>query len=163
MANSIEGRMPFLDNDVIDFALSLPDNFLIDLERFKEKHIIHKAFDSIIPKHMKGARKKAYHGGYTWDEFSESKRGKDLWNYYLSSEVLRNSDVFNPSFIKTIKILNSKLPKNHILKCKTDLLLGNVFTTLVILDEMKAVYNTSLARVKNSDSEELLEMKLALS
>lgn len=40
MANSIENRVPMLDNEIVEFAFRIPENFLINRERKKGKDIL---------------------------------------------------------------------------------------------------------------------------
>lgn len=47
MANSIEGRFPFLDPRVIDFAASLPPG--MKLHGLREKHILKQAAQGLVP------------------------------------------------------------------------------------------------------------------
>ena len=47
MANSVEGRFPFLDRDVVDFANALPARHkLFGLE---EKYLLKRAFADLVP------------------------------------------------------------------------------------------------------------------
>ena len=47
MANSVEGRFPFLDRDVVEFAMALPARHkLLGLD---EKHILKRAFADVVP------------------------------------------------------------------------------------------------------------------
>jgi asparagine synthase (glutamine-hydrolysing) len=47
MANSLEVRVPFLDNDLADYAMSLPSKYKV---RGKEKkYLLKKAFEGVVP------------------------------------------------------------------------------------------------------------------
>jgi len=47
MANSLEGRSPFLDKDLIEYVCTLPDS--MKLRRRRTKYILKKAFQDILP------------------------------------------------------------------------------------------------------------------
>lgn len=47
MANSIEIRVPFLDNNLVEFALSIPSS--LKVKNGVKKYLLKKAFDDIIP------------------------------------------------------------------------------------------------------------------
>jgi asparagine synthase (glutamine-hydrolysing) len=48
MAFSREGRLPFLDYDLVDFCISLPDRALVD--KGWQKHVLRRAGEGILPK-----------------------------------------------------------------------------------------------------------------
>jgi asparagine synthase (glutamine-hydrolysing) len=50
MANSIEIRMPFLDHNFVEFAVSIPSNKKLKL--LDTKHILKKSVSSFVPKEM---------------------------------------------------------------------------------------------------------------
>jgi asparagine synthase (glutamine-hydrolysing) len=56
MANSLEVRVPFLDNELVDYAMSLPSKYKV---RGKEKkYLLKKAFKGVVPdKILNGAKK----------------------------------------------------------------------------------------------------------
>ena len=148
MSHSIEGRVPFLDNDVVDFAQALPPEYLIDLKRLQEKHILHESFRQHVPKHMINRHKQAYHNGFSWTDFTKEKEGKEMWSHYLSHSNLKKSNIFNPLFVKFILSINTMAPANSTIACKTNLLLGNIFTSLLLFDIMN---ETSLTQQVNSN------------
>ncbi len=58
MANSVEGRFPFLDRDVVDFAASVPGwHKLLGLE---EKHLLKLAFRDLVPEAILNRPKQPY-------------------------------------------------------------------------------------------------------
>jgi asparagine synthase (glutamine-hydrolysing) len=58
MAHSIEGRVPFLDNSVAEFAAALPSQFFTG--EWAEKSLLRKAFADRLPPHAVGAQKKIF-------------------------------------------------------------------------------------------------------
>lgn len=47
MANGVEVRVPFLDNDLVDFALTIPSS--LKVKNGEKKYLLKKAFDHLIP------------------------------------------------------------------------------------------------------------------
>ncbi len=58
MANSVEGRYPFLDHKVIEFANSLPESYKLRI--LNEKHILKKMMAGKIPESILKRHKQAY-------------------------------------------------------------------------------------------------------
>ena len=58
MANSVEGRYPFLDHRVIEFATSLPSDF--KLKGLNEKYLLKKIAKGRIPEEIIKRSKQAY-------------------------------------------------------------------------------------------------------
>ena len=50
MANSLEGRSPFLDRELIEYAFTIPDN--LKLKRFNTKYDLKQTFKDILPKEV---------------------------------------------------------------------------------------------------------------
>jgi asparagine synthase (glutamine-hydrolysing) len=58
MANSVEGRFPFLDPDVMDLADALPDQ--LKLRTLDEKHVLKQAMRDILPPGVLERKKQPY-------------------------------------------------------------------------------------------------------
>ena len=58
MAVSLEGRVPFLHNEVVDFAFSIP--FDLKVRGLKTKYIFRKAMEPILPKEIVRMKKKGF-------------------------------------------------------------------------------------------------------
>jgi asparagine synthase (glutamine-hydrolysing) len=58
MAHSIESRVPLLDNDVIDFASTLPSRF--KLKDGRRKHILKEVASTLLPQHLVDRRKQGF-------------------------------------------------------------------------------------------------------
>lgn len=50
MANSLEVRVPFLDNDLAAYAMSLPSHYKVQGK--EKKYLLKKAFEGIVPDHI---------------------------------------------------------------------------------------------------------------
>ncbi|MDB4962425.1 MAG: hypothetical protein JWP01_2424 [Myxococcales bacterium] len=58
MASSVEGRFPFLDNEVVDLACSLPANH--KLRVLDEKHVLKRAASDLVPRSIVHRPKQPY-------------------------------------------------------------------------------------------------------
>src|SRR5262249_60305244 len=58
MGFSIEGRFPFLDHSVAEFAARLPDR--LKLRGLQEKHVLREAMTPLLPPELAGRRKVPY-------------------------------------------------------------------------------------------------------
>ena len=58
MANSVEGRYPFLDHRVIEFACTIPPK--LRMKVLKEKYILKQAAGHLIPESVKARPKQPY-------------------------------------------------------------------------------------------------------
>jgi asparagine synthase (glutamine-hydrolysing) len=58
MANSVEGRFPFLDMDVVALANSLPPSY--KLRGLEEKHVLKRAAEGLVPPQILARKKQPY-------------------------------------------------------------------------------------------------------
>jgi len=91
MAHSIEARYPFLDEDVVDFALTLPQSS--KLEGMNEKAVLKSAMGGTVPPQILDRVKQPY----TAPEGNvfRSEAGKILLDTYLSRQALEQHGVFD--------------------------------------------------------------------
>ena len=111
MAHSIESRVPLLDNDVIDFAATLPARFKIADGR--RKHVLKEALRPLLPSGILDRRKQGFgvplgvwfRGGLT-----------DLFSDVLNSPRARQRGYFEPSF--TMRLMREHLAgqRDHTLR-----------------------------------------------
>lgn len=78
MAHSVEGRVPFLDTSMIEFAQSIPPRFKLRGEPPVEKWILRKAFEDLLPSEIVW-REKA--------QFDEGSGTADLLADFLTGAV----------------------------------------------------------------------------
>lgn len=123
MANSIEGRVPFLDKNILEFGFTLPNHYKI--HNNKEKYILREALkEYIIPE--------------IYDKPKHPFISPPLINWKNNSlffEYLYN--IFNSDFYKNHSILDYKKINNILLETKNstkkDNSYDNVFMILISL------------------------------
>lgn len=95
MGNSVEGRFPFLDCNLVDFANNLPsDHKLFNLD---EKYILKKAFKDILPDSIVNRSKQPYRAPDAASFFYSD--GLDWVNETLDVNLIKESGIFNPVIV----------------------------------------------------------------
>ena len=97
MAHSIESRVPLLDNDVIEFASTLPAS--LKIANGRRKHVLKEAASRLLPPEILNRRKQGFgvplgvwfRGGLT-----------DVFSDVLRSPITRQRGYFAPTFIDRI-------------------------------------------------------------
>lgn len=98
MANSVEGRYPFLDHHVIEFAASLPENQKI--RGMNEKYLLKKAMKGRIPDSILSRSKQAYRAPVRTVFLDE--KAPDYVHELLSEEFTKKAGVFNPEKVSSL-------------------------------------------------------------
>jgi asparagine synthase (glutamine-hydrolysing) len=98
MGNSVEGRYPFLDYRVIEFASRLPEKFR--LNGLDEKYLLKKAVKGKIPDSILNRPKQAYRAPIAKSFFGPAAPGfvADLF----SEKKIRESGYFDPSRVQNL-------------------------------------------------------------
>jgi asparagine synthase (glutamine-hydrolysing) len=95
MANSVEGRFPFLDPNVVDFANALPaQHKLLGLE---EKYLLKRAFADLVPENIVHRPKQPYRAPDAASFFSRDS--PDWFGEVTSERAVAAAGVFEPSLV----------------------------------------------------------------
>jgi asparagine synthase (glutamine-hydrolysing) len=95
MANSVEGRFPFLDINVVRLASSLPADY--KLRVLDEKHVLKRAAGSVVPPSILRRKKQPYRAP---DALSFVADDVPSWvGEMMSDDVVRAAGVFDPTAI----------------------------------------------------------------
>jgi asparagine synthase (glutamine-hydrolysing) len=95
MANSVEGRFPFLDRDVIEFANRLPARH--KLCGLDEKHLLKRAFEDLVPTEILHRPKQPYRAPDAASFFGAARPG---WlDEVTSPEAIAAAGVFDPTLV----------------------------------------------------------------
>ncbi len=100
MANSVEGRYPFLDHRVAEFCASLPDDY--KLKGLNEKVLLKTMMKEKLPTSVLKRPKQAYRAPVA----QSILMNKDLMAEYMSQEAIEQCGLFNP---KKIEVLLRKM------------------------------------------------------
>lgn len=98
MGNSVEGRFPFLDRDVMDLANGFPSRHkLLSLD---EKHILKREFADLLPESILKRPKQPYRSPDAASFFRPPVQ--DWIEDMVSEEALREAGVFDPEKVSVL-------------------------------------------------------------
>lgn len=103
MANSVEGRFPFLDCNLVDFANRLPPRH--KLLALNEKHLLKITFNDMIPESILKRPKQPY-------------RAPDAASFFPAENIDWVDDVTSTSKLKNAGVFNPKAVSKLITKCR---------------------------------------------
>ena len=122
MANSVEGRYPFLDYRVIEFCSSLPSDY--KLKGLNEKYLLKKLLKNRIPEKILKRPKQAYRAPIK--SVFLSKDSSEYVRYMLSDTNFSRAGVFN---YDSITGLISKIEKTGVSSEIDNMVLSSVIST----------------------------------
>lgn len=99
MANSVEGRFPFLDHRVIEFANRLPP--ALKLRGLAEKYILKRAVGDLLPRSVRDRPKQPYRAPDS-RSFFENGRPADYVAALFSESRLRESGLFDVAAVRKL-------------------------------------------------------------
>ena len=126
MGNSVEGRFPFLDYRLVDFANNLPAEY--KLSGLTEKYILKEAFKDLIPDSILNRPKQPYrapdaisfYGGHKLDWLEE----------ITDNCTIENAGVFNPAAVEKL-ISKCKKKKGMNMSNSDNMMITAVLSTLL--------------------------------
>ena len=95
MGHSVEGRFPFLDFRVAEFAARLPDT--LKVRGLEEKYLLRKVASSMIPSDISARRKRPYRAPIVSAFVGD--RAPDYVRDVLSADSLAGAGVFDPDAV----------------------------------------------------------------
>lgn len=98
LGNSVEGRFPFLDKDVVALADSLPAAY--KLRVLDEKHVVKRAAADVVPHEIIARKKQPYRAP---DALSfVAGNAPDYVDEVLSESAVRDANVFDPQAVEQL-------------------------------------------------------------
>ncbi|HKU74231.1 MAG TPA: asparagine synthase (glutamine-hydrolyzing) [Pyrinomonadaceae bacterium] len=129
LANSTEGRYPFLDIDLVEFATRIPPD--LKLNSFTEKYIVRKMAEGLVPPEIIKREKFGFRAPGT----PYLLRQNIEWiNDLLSYERIKRQGYFNPEVTERLKSQYSQPGFNFNPHLEIDLLMV-VLTFNILLDQ----------------------------
>lgn len=108
MSHSVEGRFPFLDNEVVEYCFTLPG--WLKMCGLREKNILKRAFASLIPKEVAFRAKQAYMAPDLKSFFNSKELDRTM--ALLSSENIRSAGIWDDNAVrKLVHKFSSVLPE----------------------------------------------------
>ena len=130
MAHSVEGRYPFLDYRVVEFASALP--LQLKMKVLNEKYLLKQAFGDQIPHAIKNRSKQPYRAPDARSFFDQASGEfrKPYVEELLSPERIKGSGIFDPTAVS--KLVGKMRAKNLCGFRENSALVGILSTQLVI-------------------------------
>lgn len=94
MAASLEGRVPFLDADVVDLAYSLPQEHCVEPGTYTRKRVLRRAFADRLPPGFRAPPKHTWMAP-TFRELAATPTGRALVEDLLSDRAVREAGLLS--------------------------------------------------------------------
>ncbi|MCU4173903.1 asparagine synthase (glutamine-hydrolyzing) [Carboxylicivirga sp. N1Y90] len=147
MANSIEGRYPFLDHRLIEFCASLPNDF--KLNGMNEKYIMKRMMEGKLPDSVVNRPKQAYRAPIAP---AILKTGSALVDKYMNPFVVREAGLFNPD---TVKLLLLKLESGKAISEYDNMAFIGILSTQILYKQ----YVQDFDLIKRSNTKGIIRNK----
>ena len=98
LANSVEGRYPFLDIDVVEFSTRIPPD--LKLHNYTEKYILKRVAEDLLPREIMNREKFGFHApGSPY----LLQHGIEWINDMVSHDRIKRQGYFNPDVIDRLR------------------------------------------------------------
>ncbi|MEM7262970.1 MAG: asparagine synthase C-terminal domain-containing protein [Planctomycetota bacterium] len=111
MASSIEGRVPFLDHELVEFSFRLPRKHKI--RRLTGKYLMRKLAERVLPKDTANRKKMPFY--VPIEQYFQDKAFVELMDDCLGEESVRRRGIFDP---KAVAQLRDSLRQNEFVLVK---------------------------------------------
>lgn len=114
MANSLEGRVPFLDADLINYVYALPADYFIDMENLTGKRILKDTYSQMLPQGFSAPPKHTFMAP-VFSEIYKLKKGRELFHEYLNPTRIKQDGILNRTtqFFSQVLWQSIWLPKQY--------------------------------------------------
>jgi asparagine synthase (glutamine-hydrolysing) len=99
MANAIEGRVPYLDHELVEFAATLPPR--LKLRRMAGKYILRTYAEKLLPQEV--ARRKKMPFYVPMENYFQQSTFQELMAELLSESSVRNRGIFQPPMVAVLR------------------------------------------------------------
>jgi asparagine synthase (glutamine-hydrolysing) len=126
MANAVEGRYPFLDYRVVEFAAKLPPR--LKMKVLNQKHLLKQACDGLIPR----AIQKRYKQPYRAPDGKSFFRSANYLDDVLSPRQIEQANIFDP---RAVAALIAKFKTGRSTSVKDNMALVGILSTQLLLEQ----------------------------
>ncbi len=128
MAHGVEGRYPFLDHRVVDFAAKVPSH--LKMKVLNEKYLLKQAFGKLLPLSIAKRSKQPYRAPEARCLFTSPVR--DYIEEMLSPEQIRRDNLFDPAVVgRMVK----KAKSNQVIGVKDNMALVAIASTQILVNQ----------------------------
>jgi asparagine synthase (glutamine-hydrolysing) len=135
MAHSVEGRFPFLDHRVIEFASRLPDK--LKLKVLDEKFLLKRAAGHLVPAAVAKRPKQPYRAPDA-SSFVDAQRQRARADYVdemLAEPALERTGLFNPPAVRK---LYDKALRGQLIGAKDNMAFVGILSTQLLMHEIQS-------------------------
>lgn len=129
MGHSVEGRFPFLDYRVVQFASTLPPR--LKMKVLDEKFLLKRSVRGLIPEVVRRRKKQPYRAPDAKSFLNPDGSLLDYAAELLSSDRIRDDGIFNPSAVSR---LVAKARAGQVLGTKDNMGLVGILSTGLLID-----------------------------
>ena len=138
MAHSVEGRFPFLDHRVVEFAARLPPQ--LKMKVLDEKYLLKRCADGLVPPSVRKRTKQPYRAPEGKSFFTGAR--PEYVDALLSPERLARSGIFDPI---TVGKLVAKFRQGRAIGIQDNMALVGVISTQLVVDQFVNGFREELA------------------
>lgn len=143
MAHSVEGRYPFLDYRVVEFASKLPPN--LKMKVLNQKYLLKQAADRLIPESILKRHKQPYRAPDGRSFFSSKT---DYLNDMLADQQIRAHGIFDSN---AVSALVTKFKSGRANSVKDNMALVGILSTQLLLHQFIHHHRGSLCNQRLQD------------
>ena len=140
MAHSVEGRYPFLDYRVVEFAAKLPPH--LKMKVLDQKHLLKRAASGLVPQSILKRPKQPYRAP---DGASFFSNRTDYAEDMLSEDCVKDFGVFDA---RSVTALTAKFKNGRASGVKDNMALVGVLSTQLLLDQFVHNRNQGYSQCK---------------
>src|SRR5687768_7286650 len=129
MAHGVEGRFPFLDHRVVEFAAGLPARF--KMKALDEKYILKRAARGLVPRSIADRKKQPYRAPEATSFVGPDRPAPEYVTELLSPSRLASDGLFDPS---SVQRLVAKAASGQTLGVKDNMSLVGILSTQLLVD-----------------------------
>jgi asparagine synthase (glutamine-hydrolysing) len=132
MAHSVEGRYPFLDYRVVEFAAKLPPS--VKMKVLNQKYLLKRATAKLIPQSIQERHKQPYRAPDSQSLLS-AKNADTYIESLVTSESIKRFGIFDTV---AVDALLRKVRSGRAVSTKDNMALVGVISTQILIDRFKA-------------------------
>jgi asparagine synthase (glutamine-hydrolysing) len=132
MAHSVEGRFPFLDYRVVEFASRLSPQ--LKMKVLNEKYLLKAAVGGLIPDTIRNRHKQPYRAPDS-QSFRTGGKEEPLFEYVeemLGSRAIREGGIFDSDAVGKLVV---KARQGQIVSVKDNMALVGILSTQLVVDQ----------------------------
>lgn len=133
MGNSIEGRFPFLDYRVVEFAARIPERY--KMNGLNEKFLLKYAMRDLIPDSIRQRPKQPYRApdAHSFIDTDKQKPRFEYVEHLLSPEKLKENGLFQPTAVQRLK---AKIEQGRAIGTRDNMALVGILSTQLLVEQM---------------------------